>query len=233
MSYLPKKESELVDYLLDMNGLVSTNYAQYGVSQSDAETLSTVILDYTNLYSVCTNGQTRTPGKLAGKRAAKIACLEVVRRIVGQIQLFPGTTDEMRADLRITIRKTHQTPQPPPATAPGVTIGGVSGTTITALIDDPTSEAKRRRLPGTIGAYVFYYVGSQYPTDPGLWEFCGLATRYEHKCELPTSLAAGTQVWITAAWINRKGESSPLAQPVAAYVGYAGSSSAQQIKLAA
>ena len=67
---------------------------------------------------------------------------------------------------------------------------------------------------GAVAAWVYSFVGTNYPTDPTEWDFQGATTRSTHEIVFPDSVANGAQVWICAAWINAKQEAGPVSVPI-------------------
>ncbi|MEM1012506.1 MAG: hypothetical protein AAGI46_09840 [Planctomycetota bacterium] len=93
---------------------------------------------------------------------------------------------------------------------------------------DPRSRSKRVKAPGTTQAWMYTFVGDEYPSDPAAWTFHGATTRYKHEIALPTSLPGGTQVWVTASWVNPRGMAGPPSMPVSAFTQYTGANTATQ-----
>lgn len=233
MDYLPSREAELAEWLTNFQDRVSASPTTYGLTVDQVTAYTSLYSTWTAAYQAATQPATRTKAAVTEKDIARDNVVRDTRLLVSQIQTFPGTTDSMRDNLGITIRKTTRTRQDAPDAEPRVAVAGVSGLTFMLNIDDPTSLAKKKKFPGAIGAQVYTFVGEEYPADPALWSYNGLATRYVHEITMPFSLAAGTRVWVTATWINAAG-TGPLALPVSANVGYAGTSSAEeQMKMAA
>ncbi len=230
--FLPHRDSDLLGWASNF----ATKIEEYGmaVGLTDPQIVGYATLKdaFAAAYAVTQDFSTRSPASIVTKDTAREALIDNTRALVRIVQGFPGTTDTMRTTLRITVRKTPER-QNPPEFAPKVGVAGVHGHTVTVTAEDPASEVKRKKLAGAVGVWWYLYVGTEYPGDPGMWEFCGQSNHYSHDITLPLSLTPGTQVWFTAAWIDRKGQSGPPALPVSANVEYSGAANAQKIKLAA
>lgn len=59
-----------------------------------------------------------------------------IRKLVDIIQVYPGTTNQMRSEINITIKDTIPTPVPPPSTQPRVTLTGVDDNTVYFYLRD-------------------------------------------------------------------------------------------------
>jgi hypothetical protein len=98
--------------------------------------------------------------------------------------------------------------------APGTDVVSVVARTVTVHVHDTASSSKRGKPAGAVAAWVYTYVGSEYPSDLAAWEFQGATTRATHQITFADTLPAGQQVWIRAAWINAKQQAGPLSQPI-------------------
>ncbi len=131
-------------------------------------------------------------------------------------------------------RKTNNTPVSPITVAPATAVKSVSGRTAQLSIFDPTSSTKRRKIAQAVSAYVYSFVGAEYPTDPALWEFCGSATRDVFSVTFGDEVAAGAQVWLCAAWCSRRGDTGPVSMPVTTRLQFGGVSANEEgMKIAA
>jgi hypothetical protein len=73
---------------------------------------------------------------------------------------------------------------------------------------------KRGKPDGAVAAWVYSFVGTNYPADPSQWDFQGATTKSTHEIVFPDTVASGAQVWICAAWINAKQEPGPASVPI-------------------
>jgi len=71
-----------------------------------------------------------------------------------------------------------------------------------------------RRPRGARQAFVYTYVGEDYPADPGLWAFQGAATKRKFTVVLPNTVPSGARVWVCAAWVSTRGQAGPPSVPV-------------------
>jgi hypothetical protein len=84
-------------------------------------------------------------------------------------------------------------------------------------------EPDRAAMPaGITGAIVMSHVGPTAPGDLSVFKLEG-ATCTEAQVLFPETLAPGTQVWLTAAWMNYRKEMGPACTPVGTQINYGGS----------
>jgi hypothetical protein len=132
------------------------------------------------------------------------------------IQASPAVTDAQKVQLGITVRKTTPSPVPPPSTAPTLTVAAVAGRTASVRLGDAQNPHRRGKPAGVAGASVFSFVGAVAPADLNAWKFEGNVGRPEIDITFPSTLAAGTTVWLTAFWFNNRKQSGPACDPVSA-----------------
>lgn len=167
----------------------------------------------------------KNPGgaHLAIKDAKKRELDAMARELVRIIQAYPPLTDDQRRELKITVRKSR-TPVPAPTARPMVEVASVVVRTVTVNVYDPTSATKRNKPAGSVGAKLYTFVGANYPSDPGLWDYQGDFTKSKCEITFADSVPSGAQVWVCAAWYNRKGETGQPSVPITTNIQGGGAS---------
>ncbi len=232
-SYLPDTDDGLLSFALNFSTLLSANYTQYFVPESIAQAYAARFNSYRTKLEAAQAPETRGRATVLAKNIAKKDLVDNTRQIARMINNDMRINDNQRQALGLTIRKTHPTPVPAPSVRPGVDLVGVSVRTVTVHIHDSASSSKRGKPEGVLGAKVYTYVGPDYPSDPALWAYEGDVTRSTHEITFPDSVAAGAQVWICAAWYNRRGETGPVSMPITTNIQGGGMAQQQEMKLAA
>ncbi|MGC4031567.1 MAG: hypothetical protein QM754_07510 [Tepidisphaeraceae bacterium] len=102
-----------------------------------------------------------------------------------------------------------------------VEVLSVVGRLVTVNVYDSTSLTKRGKPKNCVGAKLYTFVGDSYPSDPTLWAYQGDYTKT--KCEIlfPDTVAAGSNVFVCAAWYTRTSV-GPVCVPVATVIQYGG-----------
>lgn len=233
-SFLPSADAQLLAWSTNFNSLInSTKGVGFGLTQAQAAEYTTKHTAFATAYQTAYDPNTRTPPNITIKDEAKKQLDVMARELVRIVQSYPELTDDQRRELKITVRK-QRTPQPPPTVRPALTIVSVTGRTVTIKIRE-TGESSRRGKPADVlGASVYSYVGPTYPTDPTLWAFDGTTTKTTHSIVFPETVPNGSQIWVCAAWFNRKTETGPVSIPVTTNIqGGLGESSPVVMKMAA
>ena len=212
-TYLPSRESDLVTWSNNFNGLIVSGFATYGLDSTQADDYRTVQTAFVSAHQVANNPDTRSPTNIGVKNTAKEALITKTRELVDICQASPVMDNDKRIALGITVRDNTPTPVPVPDTSPSIDILSVVGWSVKLRLHsgDLTSRAKP---DGVKGATVFSYVGDTAPTNVDDWKFEGNVTKTETTIHFPSTLAAGTKVWTTAFWFNTTSQSGPAAAPV-------------------
>jgi len=212
--FLPSSDALLLAWSVNFNALInSTKGVGFGLTQAQAAEYTTKHTAFATAYQTAYDPNTRTPPNITIKDQAKTALSAYARELVRIVQSYPELTDDQRRELKITVAKSR-TPQPPPTERPAVNIVSVTGRTVTIRIRDTAESSKRGKPAGVLGASVYSYVGTTYPTDPTLWAFDGTTTKTTHQIVFQDTVPNGAQIWVCAAWFNRKTETGPVSIPV-------------------
>jgi hypothetical protein len=224
-SYIPQREADLLNWSTNFDAAIAATPTAYGLTAEQATDYTTAQAAFAQAYQLSNNPATRTPSAIETKDDAKAALIAETRKLVNIVQAYPGTTDTMRVSLGITVRDYDPTPVPVPETAPLIEVKSVTGYTIALRLQN-TESTKRAKPAGVIGAAVFSYVGDAAPTDLGDWKFEGNTSQTATTVTVPGTVAAGSKVWLTSFWFNRRSESGPATQPISTNIQGGGLSQA-------
>jgi hypothetical protein len=163
----------------------------------------------------------RSASKVRAKNDAKAAFKQVARRAALIVYAQAGLSSQQISDVGLTVRKTHDTPRPPPSTAPSVIITGVDGHAVSLLLRNGTS-VRRAKPENATGASIFTFVGEEPSLNVADWTFYESTSETRCTVEFDQTLTPGTKVWVTAFWVNAKLQSSPAATPVGTQIQFGG-----------
>ncbi len=140
-----------------------------------------------------------------------------IRSLVGIIQKFPGTSDDMRRQLRINIAKETRTPVGIPTTFPALSIQNVGGLRHEIEFRDSETPDSKAKPAGAMGAQIYAQIGGMAPFDGTGMTFLGLDTKipYLHQNE---GTDVGKQVHPCSRWQNGKRGTGPWGPVVSATV---------------
>lgn len=213
-TYLPAREPELVDFARNFDTLITATPGAFGLDAGQALTFNGLWSTFWGAYQAAVDPITRTPGMIQAKRDAKRAMISGdggIRELVNIIQSFPGTTNQMRADLRITVADVEPTPVPIPILAPEIDLLPPVVRRVRVRLHNKKTLGRGGKPDGVDGALVFSYVGPNPPAaeDTNLWNFEVNTKKTSFEIEFPSTVPAGSTVWITAFWYNPRGDSGP------------------------
>lgn len=232
-SFFTGSEIELYNGAKGFAARIVLTPAAYGLTQPTADGYDEATTTYTLAYDACRDPQTRTKLLVAAKNAARDELRRQSSLLAKIVEGTASVTDVQKLELGLNIRKTPA-PIPAPTERPAVDVVSVNGRTVTTRIHDTASSTKRGKPAGALAALVYTFVGETYPTDLSAWRLEGSATKAEYAITFSGQVPGGQQVWIRAAWVNRKQESGPLSEPVTTNVQGGGSvQQSQDLKIAA
>jgi hypothetical protein len=232
---IPLKDALLVPYSTNMNDRIVASPSTYQLLAAQAAAYTAVHEPYIAAQSAMMAARadgTRSEAATATRNACKTALLTYARMIYSYVQNNAAISDADKILLGVRVRSLP-TPIPRPDVRPGTEVAAVDGRTVTFLSHDSASPTKRGKPPACTGAFVYSFVGDDYPTDPAAWAFEGSTTQRKFKIVFPGTVEGGTRVWLCAAWINAKQEAGPVSVPVPATIQFGGVGAAGNIKMAA
>lgn len=232
-SFFTGTDAELYIGSTNFLSVVGLIPATYGLTPTQILAYTNANTVWTTAYETANNPQTRTKGTIAAKNAARKVIRDMSSDLAKIIDGNPTVTDQQKIDINLNVRKT---PAPIPAStvSPAVDLVSVTNRTVMVHIHDSAASNKRGKPAGVVAAWVYTFIGQNYPADPAAWEFVGSATRAKHEIVFADSVAAGQQAWIRCAWINRKQQAGPFSEPITTNIQGGGSAvTGQDIKIAA
>ncbi|MEO6435544.1 MAG: hypothetical protein ABIP55_07250 [Tepidisphaeraceae bacterium] len=233
---IPTKDALLVPWANNFSARVSVAGNPYSVSAAQAAEMSSrtaaFVASYNALMDARADG-TKAESQTADKDTKKSALLELGRELYAFIAANTSISDADKILVGVHVRGDKNSAVPAPTARPGMDLVSAIARTVTVNIHDIASSTKRRKADGAIFAFVYSFVGENYPTDPTLWQFRGAATKSTYEIVFPDSVASGAQVWICAAWVNRRGETGPVSVPITTNVQGGGVSASANMKIAA
>ena len=233
---VPTKDETLVPYSTNWANRITGGYATFGLTEDQANDYVPLQTAFLAAYNVMMNSReagTRSRVQTINKDNAKAALLANLRKLYGVVQMSPAVSDGNKALLGVADRNPKPRPVPAPTVRPSMTIVRAFARTVVVSIFDPTSKSKRARLPSAASAFVYSYVGTTYPADPSLWQFCGAATKPTFDIVFSDATPSGSQVWVCCAWVTRRGDAGPSCVPISTNISGGGAGETATIKLAA
>ena len=217
-SYFPPAQAEMMLWASNFNMVVQDVLAGSIVPAAMAADLAARYSELASAFQLATTPETRTSPRIEAKNDAFASFKKTAARVVGTIQAAPGTTNEQRVMLGITVRKTHPTPVGRPTVSPTIEVKSVRGRVLTLRLKDPAT-ASYRKPAGVSSAAIYTFVGTEPPSAITAWRYMGGSSKTTVVVDFGVDVPGGSQVWVTACWLNNKEESGPGATPLSAHLG--------------
>jgi len=215
---VPLKDSLLVPYSTNMNArLVTSGVTIYKLATGTVTAftaLQTAYLAAYNAMIIAREAGDRSESLTATKDVAKQAMLVAARQIYTAVLSNSAISDSDKILLGVHLR-VAPSPIPAPSIAPAVDVVSVAARTVTLHLHDSASSSRRGKPAFAKAAYVYSFVGTEYPADSAGWNFEGASTKPRFDILFPSTLAGGTQVWIRCCWVNAKQQAGPMSVPIA------------------
>ena len=211
--YLPRADRAFGDYAAQFAAIVSADPAAYGLTAADAAAVSADVAMYHAALDKAMAPDTRTTPSIVAKDAAKAVAVQTVRTLAQLIQRNKGLSNELKANLGLTLPDTTPTPVPAPTTQPLLAILGATPLEVTVRYADAATPTKRKKAPGTAGLLLFCRLGTALATTPDEASLVALVTR--NPVAVPFKPAnAGKVATFFAKWVTSTGKEGPWSSPV-------------------
>ena len=218
-NFLPSREADLTIWSATFSAWITATPLLVGLTAAQALTFKNLNDAWALAFAKANSGETNSDSAREAKDTAKIALKDEARLLAGIIQKFPGTTDQQRAALGLTVPNPTPSPIPAPVDAPNFRSIKTNGWTLSVKIQGADTE-RRGKPAGCQGAIVWTWIGdTNPPTDIREWSCEGPVTRTNFDVKMPSTLAPLTKMWLTACWYSPRGVIGPLTPPVATRVG--------------
>ncbi len=219
-SYFPTKDALIVTWANTFASVLSSSPTTYGATPAIATEFQTLATNLENAYLTSQEPATRTKGTIASKQEAKQAMKEACRKIV-RVIYAQTLTDQQLIDIGLRPYDVTPTQSPIPALAPTLEVVSVYGHNVRVKLKDASGESRGK--PAFVSAAQLYsFVGATPPSGSDGWKMEACVTRTSIIVQFPETVAPGSKVYLTAAWMNSRGLTGPACTPVVASIGYEG-----------
>lgn len=233
---IPTRDSLLVPYSTNFNNrLVASGVSLYKLTALQVAAYTALHTPYIAAHDAVVldrEAGNRSRSLTNALALARSNLLTEGRQLYAAVQVNPLVSDADKILLGVRVRGARS-PIPAPGVRPGLDLTGVVGRTVSLRVHDSASSTRRGKPAGATAAYVYSFVGAEYPADPADWKFEGAATKSKFDVLFPADVAGGTQVWVAAAWVNAKQQSGPLCTPVSTNLQGGGAVGEASLKIAA
>lgn len=143
--YIPRDEAGMVAFVTNFATVAGANAAALGLVPAQMTTLNTLKTAWMNALTTKQSADTAYKGAVTAETMAQTPLVADIRALVAAMQIAPGITDGLRAQLGINVPKTHHSAVPTPTTFP-VLGGAVSGPMMheLAFVDSASATSKAK-----------------------------------------------------------------------------------------
>jgi hypothetical protein len=210
--FFPSGEAALVQWGQTFAAGISASPTTYGLVAAQCTAFTTLSTNYTSAFNAASNPNTRNKALTSAKNQARDAMKASARLLASIINGQPNVTDQQKLALGLNVRAQPQSwPIPQQAY---VKIMSVNGRTVKVALSNSNSTSSRRGLPaGVQGATVFSHVGATPPDNLATWKFEGNTGRSVFQVAFPSTVPAGSTVFLTAFYFNGRKQSGAAAPP--------------------
>ena len=216
--FLPLSDSLLLFWSANFLSQAGMLLGAVGLDSSQVSAYAVAHGAFADALSTASNPATKTQPRVAEKNAQRAALKAMARNLAKVANAFPGVSNASRIALGLTPRIGTASSIQPPVDPPGMEILSIMGRTIQVKLHG-TGTDLRGKPRGVAGASYFRFIGPTPPSDIAEWIFEGSGTRSTFTVNLPASIPAGSQVWLTAFWFNPRAQPGPMGTPVTVWVG--------------
>ncbi len=206
------KDATIVSGSANFASEIAENAAALGILPAQATAFGVRDTALQSAYLAAITPETRTPVSIEQKNIAlrnmRAMAIPLAKQIIGN----PAVTDAQLIALGL-LPRTIPTPRPATMTPPEVDATKVDGRLVTIRVRQAGVESNSRPI-GSVGAFIFSYVGPTAPTDPGAYKLEGLCTRRTVQVQFPNDVPSGATAWIAAAWVSARGQRGFACTPV-------------------
>lgn len=214
--YLPHRDSQLRQWTKGFARKVTADPERFGLTAAQAAEYDAAQRAFAAALTVATRPDTRTAPAVQAKNDARKVLIALSRQLAGLVQAYPGTTNPMRTQLGLTIRKKRVHAVTTPAESPRLQIAPTIEGRLRLHIGNRKGEG-RARPTGVKGYTWFFWVGDTYPESLAGWRFGGNGIESNIDVVLP-GVEPGAKVWFTANWFNNRIQPGPASLPIMARV---------------
>ena len=208
-SYLPLRLADYATWTLNFATLLTANPALYGLTAGDAAAVQGAYDDFAAAYAISSAPESRTSVTVAATQAARNALSAILRAYVRIILANAGVLDESKVALGLTIRDTHPTAIPAPATSPVLGLVGATPGQLTLTFRDTGSSLKSRARPaGVLMLELHMFLGTTAPATADATPYFADITRSPFAVNIPGA-DVGKDAFLYGRWKNAKGEVGP------------------------
>lgn len=204
----PRSDSALLAWSLNVLDKITADPSEYNLVAADATAYGLVHTAYADALALC-DPTNRNKANVAAKNTARTNLKNAASLLANKVYSGANVTVAQKVSLGMPPRNAPS-PIPAPTVSPTIEVLSTSAWTVKIRLINPSTGSARSKGPGISGISIFSFVGANPPADISQYQFEGNSGKTVVDLQFPTSLAAGTKVWITAFYFNGRKQSGPI-----------------------
>jgi hypothetical protein len=223
--FLPNADSALLHWCRNFAERIAIDPERLGISPALSADFAAKTEAYATAYQAAAEPGTRSRSLVMTKNDCRAALRAAARHLAQLVKGQADVSDAERVTLGLAPRTTgHAAPIARPAAAPSLSIVAVTGHRVRVQLFDPGSP-RRGRPAGILGAVLFSHAtppslsAGTPPADVRDWRLEGHTTRTTVTLSFPSDLPPGTEIQLTARWLNPRLQPGPAARAVTTHLG--------------
>jgi hypothetical protein len=210
MPHIYTDEGELIAFGQNADQQLNENPQRSSMTAERAAEYHTTFDRFYQQWLIANNTTTETSAAIALKNEYKKLLINSTKDFLRQFKANPQVTPELYRLLKLPLPRSPRSRIPPVEVAPNVVIVSAIGRVVRVRVENP-EEGVRRRPADATGAQIVRAAGA-LPTTVDGWTMCGVWTAGTYDVVFPDDVASGTPVFVSATYLNARGEYSPLAE---------------------
>ncbi|HVT90406.1 MAG TPA: hypothetical protein VHD56_16250 [Tepidisphaeraceae bacterium] len=195
------------------SSVISADPASFGLTSAQSDAFESINAALQDAYQIAITPATRTSVAVSKKNAAVKAMQRKAVMLAKLISSTPSVNDAQLISLGL-LPRAKRTRRNVPTDPPLVQVLSVVGRLVKFRVCDKDSQTGRSKPFGACGAQIFSYVGEEPANDSRAFHFECFTSRTTVQLHFPNNVPSGATVWLSARWVNARGETSIASPPL-------------------
>jgi hypothetical protein len=216
--FFPRTDAGVRSWANTFSQLISTDAERYSLTPAQAASFAAKTELYSAAYMLANANATNSSSAVQSKNDSRKALEAEARQLARIVRASPMVTNEMRQSLGLGVPKPAVRRIERPAEEPQILLRSVNGRIIDVMV--MSQDISRRGKPKGVATIAWFTaVGEQAPDKSSDWTFNGNSSVTTRELFFDTNVPDFSKIWVTACWLNPRGEASPLANPIFTHIG--------------
>ena len=213
MDYIPKADPEFNDWAKNYAQYINDHFAELGLTVGQNTALQAFLAVWITDYDAHIEEQATASSFVEKKDTARKNLDENIRELTNLMQAGAAVTNEQKAALQITIRKTTKTPTAVPETRPVGIVDNRNRLEHKIKFFDEETPNSTRKPDGVRACEIWHKIDGPPPVDDSELTYVASDTRTPYVAHYEGS-DAGKMVHYWLRWVNTRNEPGPWSETI-------------------